>query len=87
MDLSSNVIGDSNDETNFQRKLLFAYTEVSKFCKDFENLTCFDSFEVEYTPKEIKKYELRGKSLLDYTNLLSTNEYKKNDKMKLKHLK
>ena len=87
MNLSSNVIGDSNDETNFQRKLLFAYTEVSEFCKDFENVTCFDSFEVEYIPKEIKKYELRGKSLLDYTDLLSTNDYKKNDKIKLKHLK
>ena len=29
---------------------------------------------------------LRGKSLLDYTNLLSLSEYEKNDKIILKNL-
>ena len=77
-----------------------------------ENITYFDSFGVEYIPKEIRefiknkniitniykmqaydsiKFEyfcigfidlmLKGKSLLEYTNLFSPNECKKNDKI------
>ena len=73
-----------------------------------ENVTYFDSVEVEHIPKEIKKFiwnkniilnifkiqvhnsvmcgyfcirfinfMLKGKSLLEYTNLFSSNEYKK----------
>ena len=64
-----------------------------------ENVTYFDSFRVEHTPKENAKtniyriqayawiffigsidFMLKGKCLLDYTNLFSPNEYKKNDK-------
>ena len=33
LNLSSNVIGNSNDETNFTHKLLLADTQVSKICK------------------------------------------------------
>ena len=73
-----------------------------------ENVTYFDSVEVEHIPKEIEKFiwnkniilnifkiqvhnsvmcgyfcirfinfMLKGKSLLEYTNLFSSNEYKK----------
>ena len=35
--ISSNVIGDSNDENNFPRKLLLTNTKVSRFCKAFAN--------------------------------------------------
>ena len=35
--LSSNVVGDSNDENNFPHKLLLTNTQVSKFCKAFAN--------------------------------------------------
>ena len=35
--LSSNVVGDSNDENNFQHKLLLTNTQVSKHCKAFGN--------------------------------------------------
>ena len=80
------------------------------------NIIYFDSFGVEYNPKEIKKFignkniitnicriqaydsvkcgdfctrfigfMLKDKSLLDYTNLFSPNNYKKNDKVKLKY--
>ena len=35
--LSSNVIGDSNDENNFPHKLLLTNTQVSKLCKAFAN--------------------------------------------------
>ena len=35
--LSSNLIGNSNDETNFIHKLLLNDTQVSKICKAFAN--------------------------------------------------
>ena len=37
LNLSSNVVGDSNDETNFPHKLLLTDTQVSKICKAFAN--------------------------------------------------
>ena len=37
LNLSSNVIGDSNDETSFPRKLLSTDTYVSRPCKAFAN--------------------------------------------------
>ena len=77
-----------------------------------ENVTYFDSFGVEYIPKEIKRFignkniitniykiqgydsimcgyfciefidfMLKGKRLLEYTNLFSPNKYKKDDKI------
>ena len=80
------------------------------------NVTYFDSFGVEFIPKQIKKiirnknvatkiyriraydaimcryfcigfidFMLRGKRLLDYTNLLSLKEYEKDDKIILKY--
>ena len=35
--LSSNVVGDSNDEDNFSHRLLLTNTEVSKLRKAFAN--------------------------------------------------
>ena len=35
--LSSNVVGDSNDENNFPHKLLFTNTQVSRLCIVFPN--------------------------------------------------
>ena len=35
--LSSNVVGNSNDENNFTHKLLLTNTQVSKLCKAFAN--------------------------------------------------
>ena len=37
LNLSSNVIGDSNNETNILHKLLLTHTQVSRFCKAFAN--------------------------------------------------
>ena len=81
-----------------------------------DNVTYFDSFGVEYIPKEIKKFignksiitniyriqacnsitcgdfcirfidfMMKGKVLLDYTNLFSLKEFKKNDRIVLKY--
>ena len=35
--LSSNVLGDSNDENNFPHKLVLTNAQVSKLCKTFTN--------------------------------------------------
>ena len=35
--LSSNVVGDSNDENNFPHKFLLTNTQVSRLCKAFAN--------------------------------------------------
>ena len=37
LNLSSNMIGDSNDETNFQHKLLLTNTKILRICKAFVN--------------------------------------------------
>ena len=37
LNLSSNLIGDSNDDTNLPHKLLSTKTKVSRFHKAFEN--------------------------------------------------
>ena len=37
LDLSSNLIRNSNDETNFPDKLLLTNTQVPKICKAFKN--------------------------------------------------
>ena len=35
--LSSNMIGNSGDETNFPHKLLLTNRQVANLCKDFAN--------------------------------------------------
>ena len=37
--ISSNIVGDSNNENNFPHKLLLTNTQVSKLCKDFPNFS------------------------------------------------
>ena len=37
LNLSSNVVGDSNGETNFSHRLLLTNTQVSRLCKTFAN--------------------------------------------------
>ena len=36
--ISSNIIGDSNDESNFPHKLLLTNTQITKLCKAFANI-------------------------------------------------
>ena len=35
--ISSNVVGDSNDENNFMQKLLSTNAQISRLCKAFAN--------------------------------------------------
>ena len=43
LNLSSNEIGNSNDETNFLHKLLLTNTQISRFCKAFVNKSSDDT--------------------------------------------
>ena len=45
----------------------------------------FDSIMCGYYCTEFTEFVLKGKSLLDYTNLFSPNDYEKNDKIILKY--
>ena len=45
LNLSSNLIGNSNDETNFPHKLLLTDTQVSKISKAFANCSSANKIE------------------------------------------
>ena len=53
--LSSNVVGDSNDENNFRHKLLLTNTQVSKLRKAFANNSSASSGNVCYLAHFSKK--------------------------------
>ena len=65
--------------------------EIKKFIGN-KNMTtniyriqAYDSIMCGYFCIGFIDFMLKGKSLLEYTNLFSPNEYKKNDKVILKH--
>ena len=58
--LSSNVLGDSNDENNFQHKLLLTNTQVSKPCKAFANDS---SANLKLSKTQLRKIVQEGKFL------------------------
>ena len=59
--LSSNMIGNSDDETNFPQKLLLTSRQVANLPKDFENNLSTD-IEVSKTHKMIQS----GDFLVDF---------------------
>ena len=78
---------DDNESIGTYRRALYV---------DDKNVKHFDSFGVEHVPKEIRKFiihnlwilcigfidfRLKDKSLLEFKNLFSPNEYKTNDKV------
>ena len=60
LNLSSNVIGDSNDETNFPHKLLLTDRQVSKLCKAFANNS---SANIKLSKTQISKIVQSGRFL------------------------
>ena len=72
MNLSSNLIGNSNDETNFPHKLLLTDTQVSKICKAFSNGL---SPNVKFSKTQLSKIVQLGGVLHDipiFGNILSS---------------
>ena len=70
INFSSNVIGESSDETNFPYKLLLTNTQVSKICKAFANgLSANVKFSKTHLSKIIQLGGFLGR-LLDHCQKL-----------------
>ena len=54
------MIGNSNDETNFQHKLLLANTQVSRICKAFANGS---SANIKFSKSQLHEIEQSGRFL------------------------
>ena len=57
LNLSSNLIGNINDETNFPYKLLLTDTQVSKICKAFANGS---SANIKFSKTQLSKIQSGG---------------------------
>ena len=57
LNLSSNLIGNSNDETNFPHKLLLTNTQVSRLLKAFANGS---SANIKLSKSQIHKIRQSG---------------------------
>ena len=60
LNLSSNVTGDSNDETNFLYKLLFTDRKVSRLCKALANIS---SANMKVSKTQLSKIAQSGEFL------------------------
>ena len=60
MKLSSNVVGDSNDENSFPHKLLLTNMQVSRFRKAFTNNS---SANIKLLKTQLHKIGLSGRIL------------------------
>ena len=63
LDSSPNVVGDSNDETNFQHKLLLTDTQVLRFPKAFAN---YSSANTKLLKTDFAKIVQSGEFLGEY---------------------
>ena len=55
--LSSNIIGNSNDETNFPHKLLLTNTQTLSLRKEFNNHT---SADIKFSKGQLTKMQKEG---------------------------
>ena len=79
LDLSSNLIGNCNDETNFPPKLLLTDTQVSKICKTFANSS---SVNIKFSKTQLSKIVQLGGTFRDipiFGNILSNVAKKRTD--------
>ena len=70
LNLSSNALGESDNETNFLYKLLLTNTQVSKIRKAFANGL---SANIKFSKTQLSKLVQLGKILMpsDFTNLIN----------------
>ena len=54
LNLSSNLIGNSNDETNFPHKILLTGAQISKICKAFPNGS---SANIKFSKTQLSKMQ------------------------------
>ena len=55
--LSSNMIGNSDDETNFLHKLLLTNRQIANICKAFANHTTTD---IKFSKAQLTKIQKGG---------------------------
>ena len=67
INISSNLIGNSNDKTNFPHKLLLTDTQVSKIRKAFANGS---SANLKFSKIQLSKIQSRG-ILADTTGIMT----------------
>ena len=84
---------NAENVTNFHSFLVkHIPKKIKKFIRNKNIITSiytirvFDSIMCAYFYNGFIDFKLKGKRLLEYTNLFSTNEYEENDKTILKHL-
>ena len=71
LNLSSNLIGNSNGETSFSHKLLLTDAEVSKICKAFANSSSADiKFSKTQLPNMIHSGGFVIRNILIFGNIL-----------------
>ena len=68
--LSSNLIGSSNDKTNFLHQLLLANTQVLKICKAFTNGS---SANIKVSKTRLSKIVLSGGFIFGPLNILASS--------------
>ena len=71
LNVSSNIVGDSNDENNFPHKLLLNNTQDLKFCKAFANNS---SANIKISKTQLHKIGLSRGSLGRLLGPLLRNE-------------
>ena len=71
VNLSSNLIGSSNDETYFPHKLLLTNTQVSKICKAFANGS---SANIEFSKTQLSKMIQSGGFVGNFLDLLNLDK-------------
>ena len=62
LNLSSNLMGSSNDETNFPQKLLLTNTQDSHICKTFANGS---PANIKFSKTQLSKIQSGGFNILD----------------------
>ena len=67
LNLLSNLIGNSNDETNFLHKLLLTDTQVSKIRKAFANGS---SANIKFSKSQLSKMQSRGFIYSEYCSII-----------------
>ena len=65
----------------FQNQLNIANIANKNITTNIYRIQAYDSIMCEYICIVFIDFMLKGKSVIDYTNLFSPNEYKKNDKI------
>ena len=69
LNLSSNLIGNSNDENKFIHKILLTDTQVSRICKTITNSS---SANITFSKTQLSKMIQSREFLTDISNVTST---------------